>query len=1074
MADFEIVDEPNAQSQFEVVDEPQFEVEPSKSDWAKNITQPKAPTQTPSLPRGAGIRVAPQEQAPVPAKKPFHPGQILDYVNSSIDPEVTKMALGEPPKPTVDDSTDWHPGKLIGRLGDAARELFHDAASTAIDTVLTPMTFLAGPMVGKSPKLLGGLHGPNMPQGPMPLQGPPELIGPPARNLGQPADLGNLIRPTPRTPTFEPTITELAQDSQLQGPSELTGAFSEGMLTSPMRRSPESIQGRPGPGMVSPQTEALDFPTTTRDRARYNKEMTTEFEKPGFLRTAEEKLQDRNPLRPAEEMAPTGPAQARAFERSRRELEVAEADRQATLDAARKKLRKETWEMDRPVQEMQGPKAPQKKPTEFMQSPVQAGFTMDPSGNVVIGDSALPSGANRAVHNALETLGQTGPTGQALKSALYGMDDYARQGAATNFADWVREIQQIYPVNKKPGILRDPRREWSVTDYINIEPKEYEALMDLWYSEGKYRANYDKLDPAAKLRVDGAYPTWKTSFGRASSDPGVQQTTVRNTVTGEVSPLGSPSSFIPHQYRGGADTGKFSKTLMKRIYQQYAKNTPTPMTESEFFETFRKRAQGYESIANDDGTGTRWVQSSKQKRFLGVEEARLFDAEAVAREEGKSILQVMKEHGLETDVVKLQLRYNLGALHRGQQALHKTNLDRMWANWREEVGQDPFASAWGTKLEERYQGLTVHDEIDRANADWLQKAKGINALTLLSRATVAASNQFFTYGLAKPTWRGLLDRAAARVVAPAELDHAKSLIPDSGALLANFNQEMNRIDGLFGAWSMAQLRLTGFNYLDRLQRGGAAKIGYFYARDLGRKLMRDPSDKVTRTRLAEDLRLNPDEVLASMKTEGQLSDALAKRAMQVYADMSMGTTGVRGKPLWALSDHWAPQLMLNLRGQLVSNMTEAYRMIRHAPTIGIGVDKAARLLLGATIAGTMTKEIGAALRGQDTGVSSKDLAKRIGDEGAAYMIESIAYGLGTIATDTALSMVAPGDDVRWKFANTIIGTPMTQIGRAANLYKSATEDPLRGVLKTVPFPVPLDKMAESAGLLDEKKKRRNR
>ena len=55
-----------------------------------------------------------------------------------------------------------------------------------------------------------------------------------------------------------------------------------------------------------------------------------------------------------------------------------------------------------------------------------------------------------------------------------------------------------------------------------------------------------------------------------------------------------------------------------------------------------------------------------ERRFLGVEEARLFDAAEVAREEGKSILQVMKEHGLETDMAKIQLRYNLGAYHRGQ------------------------------------------------------------------------------------------------------------------------------------------------------------------------------------------------------------------------------------------------------------------------------------------------------------------------------------------------------------------------------------------------------------------------
>jgi len=434
----------------------------------------------------------------------------------------------------------------------------------------------------------------------------------------------------------------------------------------------------------------------------------------------------------------------------------------------------------------------------------------------------------------------------------------------------------------------------------------------------------------------------------------------------------------------------------------------------------------------------------------------------------------LEEHGLETDVVKLQLRYNLGALHRGQQKLHQQSIDKLWANWREEVGHDPVADSWATTLEERYKGQSLHEDIDRVNAEWLQKVKAINALTLLTRATVAASNQFFTYGLAKPTWRALIDRAAAPVFDRAALQHAKDLIPDSGALLSNFNQEMNRIDGLFGAWSMAQLRLTGFNYLDRVQRGGAAKLGYFYAKDLGRSLMKDPTSVKIRQQLSEELRLNPDEVLSSFKRTGELSDELAKRAMQVYADTAMGTTGVRGKPLFATSSHWAPQLMLNLRGQLVSNMTEAYKMVFHAPDIKTGIDKAARLVLGAAVAGTATRTIGDALRGQlgsELQGSSKDLKKKFGDEGFAMLVDGIVYGLGTIATDTALSAIAPGDDVRWKWGSAVLGVPLTQIGKMANIYKDATKDPLRGVLRTVPFPVPLDMAAEEAGIIRPKKKR---
>ena len=178
-----------------------------------------------------------------------------------------------------------------------------------------------------------------------------------------------------------------------------------------------------------------------------------------------------------------------------------------------------------------------------------------------------------------------------------------------------------------------------------------------------------------------------------------------------------------------------------------------------------------------------------------------------------------------------------------------------------------------------------------------------------------------------------------------ELIRVTDMVPDSGALLSNFVQEMNRVDGFLGAASMAQLRLTGFNYLDRIQRVGAAKLGYFYAKDLAKKLVRRPDDKGIRYQL-EELRLNPDEVLDSMTTTGQLSDALAKRAMQVYADTSMGTSGVRGRPLYATSSHWAPQLLLNIRGQLVSNMAEAKRMIFDAPDFMTGVDKAARLIVG--------------------------------------------------------------------------------------------------------------------------------
>ena len=126
------------------------------------------------------------------------------------------------------------------------------------------------------------------------------------------------------------------------------------------------------------------------------------------------------------------------------------------------------------------------------------------------------------------------------------------------------------------------------------------------------------------------------------------------------------------------------------------------MSFNDFPRNVHQTGGGYESIVGDDGKA-RWVQSPPERRFLGVEEARLFDAAEVAREEGKSILQVMKEHGLETDIAKIQLRYNLGAYHRGQL---KLNEERSQSSKRMETRGDFDADAvsWLDTLDSRYKG----------------------------------------------------------------------------------------------------------------------------------------------------------------------------------------------------------------------------------------------------------------------------------------------------------------------------------------------------------------------------------
>src|SRR5574340_548618 len=442
-------------------------------------------------------------------------------------------------------------------------------------------------------------------------QGPPVQIWQGPERQGTSVDLSTLSQPKPTSPL--PTITELADDSRYAPETGPSGAFSDEMLTKEMLRSPESRA-------VSGDT-ALD-----KARTPYSQEFTTEFEKPGFLRTAEEKVQDKNALRTAEESVQANePKQARDSERTRRELIAAEESRiqarirtKERLAAEREEMIKEREAAEAEVpahkQQWQGPyeewqaggfQRP-RAPNRYWR-PDQAGFSRDVDGNVTISDGSFPSPGRRFVNRALDTLGMTGETGQALRSIYYGMDDFARQSTAANFADWVRKAQTIYPKNSKPGIFRDPRREWSYQDYVKIPDKEYEVLVDLWYTNGQELTRYNALPRDAQIRVDSAFDLWQNATGRASSDPGVRRLNIRNSVTGEEKPMGEPGAFIPHQYRTGIDTGKVSRTLMNRMYESYAKNNPAPMSFNDFRETYTKRAAGYESIVGDDGKA-RWGQ----------------------------------------------------------------------------------------------------------------------------------------------------------------------------------------------------------------------------------------------------------------------------------------------------------------------------------------------------------------------------------------------------------------------------------------------------------------------------------
>ena len=127
----------------------------------------------------------------------------------------------------------------------------------------------------------------------------------------------------------------------------------------------------------------------------------------------------------------------------------------------------------------------------------------------------------------------------------YGMDDFARQSTAANFADWSARRRRFTRRIARLVFSGDPRREWSYRDYVNIPDKEYEVLVDLWYTNGQELTRYNALPRDAQIRVDSAFDLWQIATGRASSDPGVRRLTIRNSVTGEERPMANRGRSCP-------------------------------------------------------------------------------------------------------------------------------------------------------------------------------------------------------------------------------------------------------------------------------------------------------------------------------------------------------------------------------------------------------------------------------------------------------------------------------------------------------------------------------------------------
>lgn len=685
-------------------------------------------------------------------------------------------------------------------------------------------------------------------------------------------------------------------------------------------------------------------------------------------------------------------------------------------------------------------------------------YTRDP---MIPPDAPLyfPGWPSRTTQSIVDTFRQMGPRAANIGNAI---DQVLSNRAVLSSNDLINTMESLKPIVATRGRFRktiEGFREltqgenafvWGTHRYLDLTEGEVEQAWNYLYTNGRMVPASTK----ARAVADKVYEGLLHGPSVHAHEAGLQG---YNPLTGKHYDLGDPHMFMPQIPVHSSTLKNISDVHLELLYKHQGGLDGTgksfPMWKAQLNRILSQGGELREAKAAgasmDDAAATYDMAS---KRYKGLEVARMLDLEKLGEITGKTPWQLAKELGYETDLIRAAFKFNSSAYMRTEWARAMPLIEREMGYLAEHSGTD--LTEWATKAVERAQGINTGITETAILRNLVRGVRDFNNATLLQLGGIGSFPQL-GYALSRARY---IDSLLGAVDFVTGSKQHKALVERSGSVYPTVMNMMLQPEGALATLSTGAHRVYGVTLLDKWSRYNAGLIGARHVDFLEKALLKYPN-KERLHKLVDEIGGDPKVILQ----EGKIPENMKLAMIQKFANYSAGIPDARGLPLIATNETAYWRLANQYRVFMFNNQAELIRVWKQAPTLPDAVNRVSKILLGtgtsAAMSGALTEYIRNAFIDDPEGSKfvNKRLKKIVGDEGAAFAIQTLIYGLGTVAGSVLLTTL----DNQWKAVGGLTLGPTGSLIHdiAEDIVDTVTGGPsaksLRATSRRVPFVGPM-------------------
>jgi hypothetical protein len=644
----------------------------------------------------------------------------------------------------------------------------------------------------------------------------------------------------------------------------------------------------------------------------------------------------------------------------------------------------------------------------------------------------FPGWPSRITNATLDTLNSMGPAGQNISKAIDSVLSNRAVLTSNDTLQTTMKLREIAGTRGQASRIIEGFRElthgenafiWGTHRYFNLSELEVEQIYNYMYTNGRM------IPASTKARAfgDALWEGMLRGPSQAAHDSGLK---LYNPLTGKHEPYGAVGMYMPQIPEKAVSISGISDTHLELLYNKQGGAIGTgksfPMWKSQLQRIISQGGELREVKAAEAGNifeaGARYDIASK--RYKGLEVTRLLDLEAL----GGSPYQWAKKFGYGTDVFRNAFRANSSGYLRTEWARVLPQIERDMAYIAERGGTD--MTEWAAKAINRAQGLNTGIDESRIMRSLVKGVRDFNNITMLQFGGLGSASQL-GYALGRaPITRSLMGSVDFVV------GHNRKLVEESGAVYPSVLNEMTQPEGALSIASSGALRSYGVTAADKWSRYLGGHIGVRYADFLEKSLLKYPQ-KERIHKLVEEMGGDVNIILK----EGKIPQEMRLAIIQKYANYAAGVADARGLPLIATSETAYARLANQYRSFMFSNNAELARLWKNAPTTYDAITRIATVVAGTGATAATTGAIIEYLRNaftehEGSPFVNKKLSKIVGDDGSAFVIQTLAYGLGALYGSLILSAL----DDKWKLVGGLA------LGPTGGLIAGASEDVVDSII----------------------------